>query len=209
MLFRSGGALVMIHEELRRDPLGMLDLLSRARVKRLFLPYVALQQLADAAAANPELTLELREIVTAGEQLVVTPNIRAWLQRLNARHGCFLENQYGPSESHVVTAHRLEGAACVDWPSLPAIGSPIQNARIYVLDAARQLLPVGVPGELYIGGVSLARGYLNRQELTDEKFVPNPFVPGERLYRTGDLAAWRANGAVDFLGRIEIGRAHV
>src|SRR5262249_1102390 len=81
------------------------------------------------------------------------------------------------------------------------IGKPIANTRLYVLDEACNLVPIGVPGEICVAGVGLARGYLNRLELTQEKFIPHPFEPGERLYKTGDWGVWRPDGRLEFLGR--------
>ncbi|MFP2935038.1 AMP-binding protein, partial [Pyxidicoccus sp. 3LG] len=97
-----------------------------------------------------------------------------------------LENQYGPSEAHVVTALRLQGAPS-SWPALPAVGSALAHTQLYVLDAQGQPCPVGVPGEVFVGGTHLAHGYLARPDLTAKAFVPNPFSnePGSRLYRTG------------------------
>lgn len=111
-----------------------------------------------------------------------------------------LHNLYGPTEASVdVTAWRcLPGADPLTVP----IGRPVANTQIYVLDAAGRPTPVGVPGELHIGGVQVADGYLNRAELTAARFIPNPFGPGT-LYRTGDLARWRTDGAVEFLGRTD------
>ena len=89
------------------------------------------------------------------------------------------------------------------WNRLPEIGCPIANTQVYLLDAARQLVPIGAQGEIFIGGEGLARGYLGRPDLTAERFVPSPFSPGERLYRTGDLARHRTDGKIEFLGRID------
>ena len=91
------------------------------------------------------------------------------------------------------------------WPARPSIGRPIANGEIYLLDAHLNPVPVGAPGELHIGGDGLSRGYLNRADLTAEKFIPNPFrnEPGARLYRTGDLARHLADGNIEFLGRID------
>jgi len=117
---------------------------------------------------------------------------------------CKLHNQYGPTESHVVTALTLSGPAD-EWRALPTIGRPIANTEIYIVDRHLQPVPVGVPGELYIGGDGLARGYLNRSELTSEKFIANPFSddPTARLYKTGDLARYLGDGNIEFLGRID------
>src|SRR5205807_1975558 len=103
-------------------------------------------------------------------------------------------NQYGPSETHVVTDLVLSGDAR-SWPSLPTIGRPIANTVAFVLDRDHHLVPAGVAGELAIGGDGLALGYLRRPALTAEKFIPDGFseIPGARLYRTGDLARRRAD----------------
>lgn len=114
-------------------------------------------------------------------------------------------NNYGPTETTVVaTSGRVQEAeAGVD--GFPAIGSPIANTRIYILDGCLQPVPRGTPGELYIGGVSVGRGYLNRPELTAERFLPDPFAdgPGAYMYRTGDLARFLPDGQIAFMGRID------
>jgi len=197
----AGGTLVLLPEGARADAAGLLAALADGEVERLFLPFVALQNLAEWASGGELLPRHLREVVTAGEQLKVTPAIVRLFERLP---GCSLENQYGPSESHVVTAFRLAGPAA-QWAPLPPIGRPVDNARLFVLDPQGNPVPVGVPGELCIGGISLARGYLDLPEATAARFVPDPFtdLPGGRLYRTGDLAVWGPDGNLQFLGRID------
>lgn len=140
----------------------------------------------------------LRRVFAGGEVLTVELQ-----ERFFARSGATLHNLYGPTEATidalVWTCERKSAR-----PVVP-IGRPITNTQAYVLDVGRQLVPIGVAGELYLVGAGLARGYLNRPELTREKFVPNPFsdVPGTRLYRTGDRAWWLADGTVEYLGRLD------
>ncbi|QOR34872.1 amino acid adenylation domain-containing protein [Clostridium sp. 'deep sea'] len=114
-----------------------------------------------------------------------------------------ITNIYGPTECCVdTTAFLVNEDQLKQTTSIP-IGKPLANYLVYVLDKSNKLQPIGVPGELCIGGVGLARGYLNRPELTDKKFVDNPFVAGEKMYRTGDLVKWLENGDIEFLGRID------
>ncbi|MFN6569386.1 amino acid adenylation domain-containing protein, partial [Dendronalium sp. ChiSLP03b] len=211
----SGGTLYFITEELRRDPKALLDFLNQKAIERLFLPFVALQQLAEVAGDCKLIPSTLREIITAGEQLQITPTIANLFSNLT---DCTLHNHYGPSESHVITAFTLTGSVNT-WPALPPIGQPINNTQIYILDSHLRQVPVGVPGELHIGGISLARGYLNRPELTQEKFIPfgrsreqgagsrgkteDQSSNSERLYKTGDLARYLPNGEIEYIGRID------
>ncbi|MFN8061918.1 MAG: amino acid adenylation domain-containing protein [Vicinamibacterales bacterium] len=194
----TGGTLVLIDEETRRDPRLLLRYLSSERIDRIFLPFVALHHLAEAAAAVP-VPLQLGEVVTAGEQLQATPALRQFFTRLGK---CRLDNQYGPTETHVITAHALDGPPST-WPDLPPIGRPVANARVYVVDAHLRPVPVGVAGELLLGGDALARGYIGDAEQTAERFLANPFVPGERVYRSGDRGRFTASGDIEFLGRVD------
>ncbi|HEU0302653.1 MAG TPA: amino acid adenylation domain-containing protein, partial [Longimicrobium sp.] len=202
----AGGTLVLIDDDTRRDGEALLAYLREQRIERLFLPFAALQNLAETAegASAPPLSArnegggmgrggphaslpDLREVITAGEALRSTPQLRAFFR---ANPAAKLENQYGPSETHVISAHLVDGDP-ESWPALPPIGAPVGNTRLYVLDARMRPAPVGVPGELYAGGAGLARGYLGRPALTAQKFVPDPFGPaGSRLYRTGDRVRW-------------------
>ncbi|HYR08117.1 MAG TPA: amino acid adenylation domain-containing protein, partial [Longimicrobium sp.] len=140
----------------------------------------------------------VRQLLAGGDVLPVDA-----VNRLRARFpSCRLINGYGPTENTTFTCCYTVPAA---WSgsSLP-IGSPISNTRVYVLEGSLRPAPVGVPGELYAGGAGVARGYLNRPALTAERFVPDPFgKPGARMYRTGDRARWRADGTVEYLGRLD------
>lgn len=196
----AGGTLVLISEELRRDAASLLRLIEQESVQRLFLPFIALQHLAEAADTYNIFPPSLREVITAGEQLQVNRYIVNLFSRLEH---CTLENQYGPSESHVVTVFKLTGATD-EWTALPPIGRPIANTQIHLLDDQLQPVPIGSEGELYISGICLARGYLNRPELTAERFIPNPQSPTpnpSRLYKTGDIARYLPDGAIEYLGR--------
>lgn len=180
----AGGTLVQGDPVVRRDAAALAAFLREARAERLFTTPVSLQLLAEHAAehAGGEAT-GIREVMVAGEALHVTPEIAA----LVARDGIELCNQYGPTETHVVTEHRLPRGGA-EPGSEPPIGRPIAGVRLEVLD--RDLRPVasGAAGELCVGGACLARGYLGRQVITVERFVPSPSgPPGARLYRTGDL----------------------
>ncbi|WP_426575526.1 amino acid adenylation domain-containing protein (plasmid) [Xenorhabdus stockiae] len=196
----EGGCLVLINDSLRRDPQQLLKLVQQQQIERLFLPYVALQHFAEAVNLSEGDDLScLKHIITAGEQLRITPAIQHLLRR--ARH-CRLHNHYGPTESHVVTSYTLDNET-EHWPTLPPIGRPIANTQIYILDPHGQPVPWGVTGEIYIAGKSVARGYLNRPELTAERFLSCPFSnePGTRMYKTGDLGRWLPDGNIDYLGR--------
>ncbi|WP_423370877.1 amino acid adenylation domain-containing protein [Burkholderia sp. LMG 32019] len=148
-----------------------------------------------AAAAQCD---SVRLIVASGEALA--PELVAKMARLlpNAT----LVNLYGPTEAAIDVSHWTCGPDDARAVAVP-IGHPIANLQLHVLDAAWQPVPAGATGELYLAGAGLARGYLGRPALTAERFVPHPFVPGARMYRTGDLARRRADGALDYLGRVD------
>src|SRR5262249_9203253 len=139
----SGGTLVLVSEEMRRDPALLLQFLAAEGIERVFLPFIALQQLAEAAEGKMSVPTSLREIITAGEQLQMSQPIVRFVGKLK---DCHLYNQYGPTESHVVTSFTLRGSP-TDWPALPPIGRPITNTQIYILDKYLQPVPVGVVGE--------------------------------------------------------------
>jgi len=197
-----GGSLLLMSEDSRKDLAALRPTLVAEGVQRAFLPFAVLQQLAGLSDVDAPMPAGGCEIVTAGEALQINDELRAFVRGLG---GVQLHNQYGPTETHVVSQFSLACSEAEQWPDAPPIGRPIANARLYVLDADLNPVPVGVAGELYIAGACLARGYLNRPDLTAERFLPDPFsaTPGARMYRSGDLARFQVDGNVQYLGRID------
>ena len=193
----SGGILVLVSEEVRRNPMALASFVAGKSIERLFLPYVALRNLAEVVNNGAPVPTTVREIMVAGEQLQITPAI-AYLFK---QTGGILYNQYGLSENSTITQFTLTGEPS-NWPALPPIGSAVANAKVYILDRFLQPVPIGVRGELYVGGEWLARGYLNLPELTSERFISNPFGSG-RLLRTRDLARYLSDGNIEYLGRAD------
>ncbi|HEX7240435.1 MAG TPA: amino acid adenylation domain-containing protein, partial [Longimicrobiaceae bacterium] len=191
----TGARLVLARPEGHRDPEYLSELIEREGVTTLHFVPSMLQAFLEAG--EPERCGSVRRVVCSGEAL--SPEVA---ERFHGRlPAAELHNLYGPTEAAVdVTYH-----ACVPGESMVPIGRPVANTRIHILDAWLQEVPVGVPGELYIGGVQVGRGYHGRPELTAERFVPDPFssTGGERLYRTGDRARWLATGEVEYLGRLD------
>src|SRR5262249_41290486 len=143
----------------------------------------------------------VRLVIVGGEKMP-----RAWLRGWLQQDGLELVNTYGPTEATIVaTRHRIVHSVADEMEGEIPIGRPTENAQVYVLDRWMQPVPVGVQGELYIGGQGVSRGYLRRPELTSARFVPDPFGAGfgARLYRTGDLVRYLANGEIEFLGRVD------
>jgi amino acid adenylation domain-containing protein len=196
----TGGTLVLITEAMRQDPEALLNQLCNAQIERLFLPFVALRQLAEVGTLSAQTKpTQLRDVITAGEQLRITSAIADWFSTIKAK----LHNHYGPSETHVITALTLDGNPH-SWDALPTIGQAIQDCETYILDEQYQPVAAGDVGELYLGGIGLARGYLHRPDLTAERFLANPWdATGDRIYKTGDLARYQADGNIEYLGRAD------
>ncbi|WP_400193668.1 amino acid adenylation domain-containing protein [Hymenobacter sp. B81] len=186
MALYAGSALVLLTPGLIANPERFLDYVLRQRVTVATLPPVYL------ASLEREKLHALRVLITAGE----APNLPDALAL--SRHLAYY-NAYGPTEYSVcATTYRVRG----DETSIP-IGQPIDNTQALILDASGQLLPAGFWGELHLAGAGLARGYVNRPELTAQRFVAHPWAPGQRLYRTGDQARWRPDGQLEFRGRLD------
>ncbi len=200
--FLTGGRLVVVPHWVSRSPEEFYDLLLKEQVTVLNQTPSAFRLLIseDGNRSDSE-KLALRYIIFGGEALEFE-SLRPWLQR----HGDEtprLVNMYGITETTVHVTYKCIIAEDLDKARGSEIGAPIPDLRVYILDENRHLLPIGVAGEMYVGGGGVARGYLNRGELTGERFVSNPFEPDCRMYRTGDLARWSANGSIEYLGRID------
>lgn len=197
----SGGTLFLIREELRKNMAELVAFVKDHRIEVLNLPTVMLPQLADVVGEQAESLASLDHLLIAGEQATLTPPILRFFDQLP---GCSMHNIYGPSETHAATCFTARHPP-EKWPRLPPLGRPISNTQIYILDERMQPVPVGTTGELYISGICLSRGYLNRPDLTADKYIPNPFAtePGRRLYRTGDLGRYLADGTIKYLGRAD------
>ena len=198
-----GGTLVIVPYLTSRSPAAFCELVRKEGVTVLnqtpsaFRQYMA----ADERAGGP--AGRLRLVIFGGEALELQ-SLRPWLERHGDRTPR-LVNMYGITETTVHVTHRPIGLADLDAGLGSVIGEPIPDLELYVLDEHLRPLPIGVPGELYVGGAGLARGYLNRPQLTEARFVPHPFrdQPGARLYRSGDLARYLPQGDLEYLGRID------
>jgi len=196
----QGIPLVVIPDEALREPAKFVEYISREGVTRLVLVPSLLRTLLDLRTNLESRLPKLTICITSGEVLPTDLAERF----LAALPGVKLLNLYGSSEVAADVTAREVSAVDIDKGTIP-IGRPIFNTKLYVLDPNRRLLPVGIPGELYVGGVQLADGYLHRSELTKSCFIENPFdnTEGSRLYRTGDLVIYTPDGLLEYLGRLD------
>ncbi len=191
----QGGCLCLPGDETGKDPAVLAELIDRQQVSHL----LALPSLYRLLLEQPVAQLSsLKAAIVAGEAC----GIDVVQRHFDALPIVKLYNEYGPTEGTVWSSVYQAGLEDFDRPL--AIGRPIANTQLYILDRHLNPVPVGVDGELYIGGAGIVRGYLNRPGLSAERFVPDPFGPaGERLYKTGDLARYRSDGAIEFRGRLD------
>ncbi|UHA73128.1 non-ribosomal peptide synthetase [Paenibacillus sp. 481] len=193
----AGGCLFVIDEEAKKDTDYLLSFINRWHIDVVLFPTALTKFLFMESGLAERFPTCVRHIITAGEQLVVPEGLAEFLRR----NQVWLHNHYGPSETHVVTTLTISPDEAE--AGVPTIGKPISNTAVYMLSESGLMQPIGVPGELYISGDNVGRGYINRDDLTSEKFVADPFKQTERCYRTGDLAKWLADGSIEFLGRID------
>jgi len=212
----TGAAIYIVEDDVRAVPSRLGDWLAAQQITISFLPTPLAEVLLDTNWLASSVSSALRILLVGGDLLHRTPDEDLPF---------VLVNNYGPTENTVVATSGIVFPTR-EWMGMPTIGYPIVNTRLYVLDDLMQPVPVGVTGELFIGGMSLARGYLRQPELTAERFIPDPFVgtfhdesgsysasagdssptlpscqPGARLYKTGDLVRYHSNGSLEFIGR--------
>jgi|GEM_PF-699708 amino acid adenylation domain-containing protein len=197
MLFSlaTAGTLYLIENKTRYKMSQIAELIEKEGIEILTMPYSALN-LFVGEAENINQLKSLKHIITSGEQPFINSTIR---KLLNTFPNIKFHNQYGPSETHVVTSYTIQGGVDELSEKIP-IGGPINNTQTYLLDKEMELAPAGIPGDLYISGYNVANGYINKSELTKDKFIPNPFGEG-RLYKSGDVARWNYNDELEFMGR--------
>jgi thioesterase domain-containing protein/acyl carrier protein len=190
----NGGRLVMIPRETVLDFGRLARILVEERITALYLTTALFNQFVEQEG---ESLAGLGTLIIGGETASV-PHFRKAVEMLPRTR---IINEYGPTENTSYSSWQLVRGT-PEQGALP-IGKPLSSSTVYVLDRELQPMSLGLPGELFLGGDGLARGYLGRPDLTAERFVPHPFATGERLYRTGDLGAWRPDGTLDFLGRMD------
>ncbi|MGE5342197.1 MAG: amino acid adenylation domain-containing protein [Candidatus Omnitrophota bacterium] len=222
----AGGTLFLIDKDTRSHIEELMRMVGDYQIETLFFPSAFFKMISSEHRYTELIPRSVRHLVIAGEQLIVPARFGQFIESRHIR----IHNHYGPTETHVVTTFTIEPDA--DKPQLPPIGKPISNTCIYITDTFGHLQPVNIPGELFIGGLQVGRGYLNNPELTNEKFTGcqlpvsgnlshnqinfNPSQnksfcgaffkkrpAGGRLYRTGDLARWLDDGNIEFLGRMD------
>ncbi|MDW3192770.1 MAG: amino acid adenylation domain-containing protein [Cytophagales bacterium] len=191
-----GGTLYGVSDEVKSDPSLLAGVIAKHKIELITMPFAGLNLMLSNADTRSFL-VSLKHLITSGEQLVMHDHIREFLQQnLQAQ----LHNQYGPSETHVITAHTLSGIE-TSLPTLPPIGKPVSNVQVYLLDERGGLAPFGSTGEIVIGGIALAKGYVGDTSLTESKFIEHDRFAGQRLYKTGDRGRWTENGELEFIGR--------
>ena len=196
--FASGRPLVIVNEDIRSDPEALISLCEQNKVNEIFIPFSALKQIIPKLNKLGDKSFMPHVITQCGEALQISSEFISIANNYKME----LRNQYGPTETHVVSEYVLPKNPN-EWEFLPPIGFPIWNTQLYILDQNLEPVQAGVVGELYIAGECLGRGYHGRGDLTAERFIANPFAYGARMFRSGDLVIRRLNGVIDYLGRVD------
>jgi amino acid adenylation domain-containing protein/thioester reductase-like protein len=196
----AGGTLVLRFDDMLNSISRFLQYCQDLGLTVLHLPTAFWHQLTSELGTGKVTLPDSVRLVTIGGEHALSESVDLWQQWVGTTP---LVNVYGPTETTVgPTNYPLPSLIPRKWRDIP-IGGPIPNVQTYILDKYLQTVPIGIAGELYIGGVCLARGYLNRPDLTVQKFIPNPFSNHSRLYKTGDLARYLPDGNIEYLGRID------
>ncbi len=193
----TGGTLYITNNSERSDMFKLRDVIINQGLEVLSFPYAVMNQFFNQFEAKELKGNKIKHVIVAGEQLIVNSGIEDFLRSVP---DTALHNQYGPSETHVVTSYSL-GQDLNNLVYYSPIGKPIANNQIYILDDFLKPVPYGVIGEIYIGGVNLANGYLNKPELSSRKFVTLPFKKDQKVYKSGDLGYWQEDGNIVYKGR--------
>ncbi|WP_249038331.1 non-ribosomal peptide synthetase, partial [Lysinibacillus sphaericus] len=200
--FFVGAKVVFLTPDGEKNPESILQTIERHKITKIhFVPSMLQSFINYLQSSSKQWNLKsLNHVFTSGESLN-SAHVNLFYQLIGNVYSVQLSNLYGPTEATVEVTYYN----CTNDKKLVSIpiGKPISNIKIYILTSTKQMTPIGVAGELYISGAGVARGYLNQPEMTAEKFLPDPFNPGERMYRTGDLAKWLPDGNIEYLGRID------
>jgi len=194
-----GAHIVLASDVEVRDPSLLIKKIDKHGATALGSTPSLLTAIVDVVRRTDSDCRSLRRIISGGEALPADLASRI-LETFDGR--VRLSNEYGPTECTMTSAH-YEVTRTQSRCPIVLLGRPLPNVQMYVLDTHLRPLPIGIPGEIHIGGIGLARGYLNRPDLTAERFISNPFDPGKRLYKTGDMGRWLASGELEFLGRAD------
>ncbi|MCY7931339.1 non-ribosomal peptide synthetase, partial [Bacillus inaquosorum] len=190
----SGATLHLLPNEENKDLFAIQNAMKQERITHFSTSPRLLKTMIEQM--NAEDFIHVQHVVVGGEQLELDTVEKLYSLQPHIR----INNEYGPTENSVVsTFHPVQSA-----DEQITIGKPVANHQSYILGAHHQIQPIGVPGELYVGGAGVARGYLNQPELTEEKFVQHLLLPGQKMYKTGDLARWLPDGRIEYLGRIDL-----
>ena len=194
----SGGHLIMVSENDRKDMTKLITIINDHQINRLYLPFVAFNLLSEVTMRTNKSLPSVREITVAGEQLKITPHIRLFISQ---QESATLFNHYGPTETHVVTALKLDHQTvpAAKWPELPSIGFATGTNKIHIVDTDLNEVAAGETGEILIAGLALAEGYHFNDDENTKRFLTHPKLG--RVYRTNDLAKVLSNGEIEFLGR--------
>jgi len=198
----QGASVCMLVPDGEKNPEEIIDAIEKYRITIMhFVPSMLNSFLSYLESNGDYFRLNsLRQVFASGEALTLH-QVDKFNALLHNKFGIKLNNLYGPTEAAIDVSY-FDCSTGNKLDTIP-IGKPIDNIKLYILDKNNSLQPIGVPGELYIAGTGLARGYLKRPELTSEKFISNPYNGGEKLYKTGDLAKWMPDGNIEYLGRID------